>query len=80
MVYSFLMTMSFQSSVYNICMWLWIQYHLMVNTSPPLLYMNLLVRGHDIKNRHMIFRGFTEGRAPGNLTGCEHDFAHLLSI
>ena len=25
-------------------------------------------------------RGFIKGRAPGKLTGCEHDFARLLYI
>ena len=26
------------------------------------------------------YRGFIKGRAPGKLTGCEHDFARLLYI
>ena len=28
----------------------------------------------------LISRGFIKGRAPGKLTGCEHDFARLLYI
>ena len=27
-----------------------------------------------------MYRGFIKGRAPGKLTGCEHDFARLLYI
>ena len=29
---------------------------------------------------HYVFRGFIKGRAPGKLTGWEHDFARLLYI
>ena len=32
------------------------------------------------QNHEMQSRGFIKGRAPGKLTGCEHDFARLLYI
>ena len=31
-------------------------------------------------NYDNLTRGFIKGRAPGKLTGCEHDFARLLYI
>ena len=37
--------------------------------------------GRDLAAQTTVYlRGFIKGRAPGKLTGCEHDFARLLYI
>ena len=43
------------------------------------MYANVIVANKD-SIMNLYNRGFIKGRAPGKLTGCEHNFARLLYI